>query len=106
MTYTEKVKLSKKLYSNMEGMTEDVVLSIQYKGEPYEIYCYVYKGLDSKDWSIYKKGNYSIHGMNIENKKMSPTSMLAYTYDMMGQRTTYKFKMQDIKVGNVHPKKR
>ena len=90
----------------MEGMTDMEVLNINYKGQPYEIYCYCYKFNDSKDWSIYKKGNYSIHGMNIENKKMKPTSMLAYTYDMMGQRTTYKFKMEDIKVGNVHPKKK
>ena len=105
MTYSEKVKVSKKLYSNMEGMAEDDVLSIQYKGEPYEIYCYVYKGLKEKDWSIYKDGRYW-SGMNIENREMKPTSMMAYTYDMMSQRTTYKFKMQDIKVGNVHPKKK
>ena len=45
-------------------------------------------------------------GMNIDSKDKRPTSMTAYTYDMMGNRTTYKFKMEDIKVGNVHPKKK
>ena len=91
----------------MEGMTDMEVLNINYKGQPYEIYCYCYKytSNDSKDWSIYKGDKYW-SGMNIDSKDKRPTSMLAYTYDMMGNRTTYKFKMEDIKVGNVHPKKK
>lgn len=105
MTYSEKVKVSKKLYSSMEGMADDDVLSIQYKGDPYEIYCYHYKFNDSKDWSIYKDGRYW-SGMNIDSRDKRATSMKAYTFDMMGNRTTYKFKMQDIKVGKLKPKKK
>lgn len=106
MKYSDKVKLSKKLYSTMEGMSKDDVLPITYNGKEYEIYCYVYKGLDSKDWTIYEKGKYYISGMNIENKKMGPSSMMAYTYDMMGQKTTYKFKIESIKVGKLESKKK
>lgn len=105
MKYSDKVKLSKKLYSIMEGMSKDDVLPITYNNKEYEIYCYVYKGLDSKDWSLYEKDRYW-SGMNIESKAMKPTSMMLYTYDMMSQRTNYKLKIEDIKVGKLEKKKK
>ena len=103
MTYTDKVKVGKSLYGIMEGMTDMQVLSIDYKGQSYEIYCYHYKFNGSKDWSIYKSDRYW-DGMNIDKKDMKPTSMKLYTYDMMGQRTTYKMNMSDIKVGKLKSK--
>jgi len=104
MNYSKVKQLSKSLYGIMEGMSKDDVLPITYDGKEYEVFCYTYKSERlGKDWSIYVKGRYW-DGMNIESKAMKPTSMLLYTYDMMSQRTTYKLKIEDIKVGKLYKK--
>ena len=105
MTYSSIKKKGESIYHYMQGMNENDVLTITYKGKEYEIYCYVYKGLNDKDWTIYDKGRYW-NGMNIDPKGKKPTSMMAYTYDMMSQRTTYKFKMKDIEFVELKSKEK
>lgn len=105
MTYSSIKKKGESIYHYMQGMTENDVLIITYGGKEYEIFCYHYKGLDSKDWSIYEKERYW-SGMNIDRNGKKPTSMLAYTYDMMGNRTTYKFKIKDIEFVGLKSKKK
>ena len=47
-------------------------------------------------YSIHKDSPFSIDGMNIE--KVGRTTMKAYTYDMMSQRTSYVFPLYSMHV--------
>jgi len=94
MTYTDKVKESKKVLEAIQALDNDEFIRVAYgedrEGMPnyYKIRAYSgYRG--EMSYSIYKDDRYGLDGMNIDS--MAKTTMKAYTYDMMGQRTQYTF---------------
>lgn len=99
MKYSAKVKDCSAIYNAIMALKEDEVLEFTYgttyKGEP--------KVYTIKAYSGYKgEMSYAVHtdvfsGMNIS--KVGKTSMNAYTYDMMSQKTTYRFQFSKMTIG-------
>ena len=103
MTYSDKVKQSKKVLEAIYGLKGDEHIIVSYgidrEGRPnyYKVRAYMgYKGKMS--YSIHKDSPLSIDGMNIE--KIGRTTMKGYTYDMMSQRTNYVFPLYSMHVIN------
>lgn len=99
MKYSAKVKDCSKLYNAIMALQNDEVLEVTYgttyKGEPkvYTIKCYSdYKG--EKSYAI---SSDVFNSMNIS--KVGKTSMNAYSYDMMAQKTTYRFQFSKMSMG-------
>ena len=96
MTYTDKVKKSEKLLTAIHALKDGESISVTYgsnfNGEPkcYKILVYGRVGSGERSYSIWN----SINGMNIES--LGRTTMKAYTYDMMSQRTNWTFNLYDI----------
>ena len=95
MTYSDKVKSSKVMLDIINSLNDDESIQFTYnkgfKGEPnvYKIKCYKNEeGIPS--YSIWS--NYS--GMNVE--KITGTMVKCYTYDMMSQRTSYNFPLNEM----------
>ena len=93
MTYSDKVKASKVLVEAIKALGNDEHIVVQYgkdyNGQPMEfkVRCSVWR--DKPSYSIHKNVKLSLDGMNISS--LGSTTMKAYTYDMMSQRTTYTF---------------
>lgn len=94
MTYTDKVKASKDLLEAIKALGNDEYIIVQYgkdyNGKPqrYRIKCSIWKH-SGPSYSIHKDDVWALDGMNID--RFTGTTARAYTYDMMGQRTTYTF---------------
>ena len=97
MTYREKVKAGKEIIKRMEGLLEDNSFTFKYKNETYKLKCYAVYDDGKKSYAIDKIGSY-VGGMNIDDKKIGPTSLTLYTYDMMNQKATYKMDMSSIEI--------
>ena len=101
MTYSDKVKASKDLLEAIKALGNDESIKVQYgtdyNGKPkqYKIKCSIYKP-SGPTYSIHKDDFWAIDGMNIES--LTNTQAKAYTYDMMGQRTTYNFPLYAMKI--------
>ncbi len=100
MKYSDKVKASKNVLNAIQSLKDDESIVVSYgtdrEGKPnyYKINAYKsYRG--EMSYSIYKD-NLSLDGMNIE--KVGRTTMKAYTYDMMSQRTSYVFPLYSMHV--------
>ena len=92
MTYSDKVKASKPILDLIKSLGKDESVELSYGKDRngmdkiFKIRAYGdYKGEIS--YSIWN----SFSGMNIE--KVGTTTMKAYTYDMMSQKTTYTFNL-------------
>jgi hypothetical protein len=103
MTYSDKVKQSKKVLEAMYGLKDEEHIIVSYgtdrEGRPnyYKVRAYMgYKG--EMSYSIHKDSPLSIDGMNIES--IGRTTMKGYTYDMMSQRTNYTFPLYSMHVIN------
>ena len=99
MTYSDKVKQSKKVLEAIYGLKDEESLTTTYgktfKGEPQEFKIRAYKSYnDIMSYSIWS----TFAGMNIE--KIGKTTMKAYTYDMMSQRTTWSFPLYELNIIN------
>ena len=100
MTYSDKVKASKKVLDAIQALKDNEVLEVSYgigyKGKPnvYTIRAYSSeKGTDrDMSYSIWS----SFSGMNIDS--MGPTTIKAYTFDMMSQKTTYMFPLYEMSI--------
>ena len=95
MTYSDKVNQSKNVLEAIKGLKDDESIVVSYgtdrEGKPKEFKIRAYKSYnDEMSYSIWN----SFQGMNIE--KIGRTTMKAYTYDMMSQKTTYVFPLYDI----------
>ena len=90
MTYSEKVKAGKEIIKRMNGLLEEDKFTFKYKNEVYYLKCYSIYDDGRKSYAIDKVSHYG-SGMNID--KIGPTTLELYTYDMMGQRSTYKMDM-------------
>ena len=101
MTYSDKVKQSKKVLEAIKALddNESIVVSYgtDYNGKPkqYKIKCSIYKH-SGPTYSIHKDDFWAIDGMNIES--LTNTQAKAYTYDMMSQRTTYNFPLYAMEI--------
>ena len=101
MTYSDKVKASKKVLEAIKALKDNEVLEVSYgigyKGNPkvYTIRAYSSSSRNggNMSYSIWD----DINGMNIDS--LGPTTFKAYTYDMMSQRTTYTFPLYEMKIG-------
>ena len=92
MLYSEKVKKSKEILKAIKSLKdkEDLIVTFgkDRDGNPME-----YK-ISANQWT--KEVSYGIHenrlfgqGMNVD--KITNTQMKCYTFDMMGNKTTYNF---------------
>jgi hypothetical protein len=97
MTYSEKKQASKSVLEAIKSLKDEeklkVTYGVGYKGEPniYTIHAYMGRKGDMS-YSIWS----SFSGMNIE--KIGTTTMKAYTFDMMSQKTTYVFPLYKLNV--------
>ena len=101
MTYSEKVKASKELLTAIQALEDKqyvvVEYGVDYRGEAmrYRIEAYEFVRRD-KSFRINKDELFATDGMNIE--KFSGTKMYAYSYDLMGTKTTYNFPLYAMKL--------
>jgi len=102
MTYSDKVKASKDLLTAIQSLEDNQYVIVEYgtdyKGEPnrYKIDALVYEHSGKATYRIYKDELLATNGMNIE--KFSGTKMYAYTFDLMGTKTTYNFPLYSMKI--------
>lgn len=101
MTYSDKVKQSKKVLEAIKALKDNEVLEVSYgtgyKGKPNVYTIRAYSSTSRKGGNM----SYSIwstfSGMNIDS--LGPTTAKAYTFDMMSQKTTYTFPLYEMKIG-------
>jgi hypothetical protein len=88
MKYSDKVKKASTILKAINGLSEDQSIDIVYKGDTYKVS--VYKTYnDEMSYSVWK----DYRGMNVS--KVGKTSLTLYTFDMMGQKTTYRLSLLD-----------
>jgi len=88
MKYSDKVKKDSTILKAINGISEDQSIDIVYKGDTYKVS--VYKTYnDEMSYSVWK----DYRGMNVS--KVGKTSLTLYTFDMMGQKTTYRLSLLD-----------
>lgn len=97
MTYSDKVKQSKKVLEAIKSLKDEgklkVTYGVGYKGVPNEYTIRAYSGRKGNmSYSIWS----SFSGMNIDT--IGKTTMKAYTFDMMSQKTTYAFPLYKINI--------
>lgn len=101
MTYSDKLKGSKDLLTAIHALEDKqhvvVEYGVDYRGEAqrYRIEAYQFDDRE-KSYRVHKDELFATNGMNIE--KFSGTTMYAYTYDLMGTRTTYNFSLHAMKL--------
>ena len=102
MTYSDKVKASKDLLTAIQALNDKEHIIVEYgtdyKGEPmrFKIDAMVYGEREKATYRIYKDELFATTGMNVE--KFSGTTMYAYSYDLMSQKTTYNFPLYKMKI--------
>ena len=98
MKYSQKVKKASTILTAIQSLKDGESISVTYgtdregKANTYKIRAYS----DYKNNISYSIWN-SYSGMNIS--KVGKTSLTAYTYDMMHQKTTYRFDLLKMKMG-------
>lgn len=98
MTYSNKVKAAQHIINAINALKDNehivVAYGKDYNNEPrrFRIKCHMFKSGTS--YSIHKDEVWALNGMNIS--EISKTTARAYTYDMMGQRTTYSFPLYEM----------
>ena len=101
MTYSDKVKQSKKVLEAIKALGDDESIVVTYgkdrEGKPkeYKVRCSIYKHT-GKSYSIHLNTWWSTDGMNIDS--LTNTQAKAYTYDMMSQRTSYNFPLYEMEL--------
>ena len=102
MTYSDKVKGSKALLEAIKSLKNEESIIVKYgtdyngKAVEYKIKCSIWR--DNKpSYSIHKNDVWAINGMNISS--LNKTTMDAYTFDMMSQKTTYRFPLYKMVMG-------
>ena len=97
MTYSDKVKQSKNVLEAIKSLKDEGILKVTYgvgfKGKPNEYTIRAYSGRKgAMSYSIWS----SFSGMNIDT--IGKTTMKAYTFDMMSQKTTYNFPIYKLNI--------
>ena len=91
MTHKERVQAGKEIIKRMDLMEEDDKLTFRYKGSTYQLRCYLVYEDGKRSYAIVKTGAFGDSGMNI--KRVGPTTLELYSYNMMNQKSTYKMDM-------------
>jgi len=93
--YAAKVKKCSSLVNTIKDLKEDESIDLMYGDKKLQIRAYK-NSIDREDremsysiWSTY-------NGMNIS--KIGNTTISAYTFDMMSQKTTFTFDIEKIEV--------
>ena len=106
MTYSDKVKQSKKVLEAIKALAHDEVLEFIY-GTDYDyttkaqaprvfkLKAYTYKSTGDTEYSIHETKIFG-RGMNVD--KITPTSLKLYTYDMFYNRTTYTIPLYEMEL--------
>lgn len=107
MNYQEKVKKSKKIIKEINSLSPgeqfEVTYGVNRDGDPRVFTIRAYNGFkDEIDYTIREGDSFLGGSMNIE--KILKTYMKGYTFDMMGNKTTYNFPLYMFKLRNVHSK--
>jgi hypothetical protein len=97
MTYKERVQAGKEIIKRMEGLSEDTGFTFKYKNKVYTLKCYAVYDNGRRSYAIDKVASY-MGVMNIDDKLIGPTGLTLYTFDMMGQKATYKMDMSSMEV--------
>jgi hypothetical protein len=96
--YAAKVKECSSLVNAIKDLKEDESIDLMYGDKKLQIRAYKYS-IDREDKED-REMSYSIwntyNGMNIS--KIGITTISAYTYDMMEQKTTFTFDIEKIEV--------
>ena len=97
MKYSEKLKASKELLTTIQDLKDGESIKVTYgkdfKGKPNVYSIKAYKGYKGEmSYSIWK----SPFGMNIDS--LGRTTVKAYTYDMMSQKTAYTFPLYEMEL--------
>ena len=106
MTYSEKKQASKKVLDAIKALKDEESLEViygkGYRGEPnvYTIRAYSSKSRKGGNMSYSIWSTFS--GMNIDS--LGPTTIKAYTFDMMSQKTTYTFPLYKMSINVVESK--
>ena len=88
-------KLVRKVIEYVMGI--DSEMKITYNGKAFKIRCYAdYKG--EKSYAIFEDGVFG-KGMNVS--KITSRYISLYTFDMMGNQTTYKMALDRIIPGEI-----
>jgi hypothetical protein len=101
MTYSDKVKQSKKVLEAIKALGNDETIVVSYgkdyNGQPkeYRIRCTIYEH-SGVTYSIHTNDYWSVSGMNIDS--LTNTQAKTYTYDMMRQRTSYNFPLYEMEL--------
>lgn len=106
LSYVEKVKAAKKNLEVLKSMKPGDRLKVTFdsitkwnreKLQEFSISCWSYSDEDIS-YSIYK-GDSVTEGMNFQPSR---TTLKAYTYDMMSQKTTYNFPLYQMNIVEVN----
>lgn len=101
LSYSDKVKASSTIVNAINGLKDNetviVTYGTDYNGDPrqFRIRCNIFRD-GRPSYSIHKNDVFSMDGMNFS--EISKTTAKAYTYDMMGQRTTYTFPLYEMEI--------
>ena len=98
MKYIDKVKASIDIAEAIKALKDKESLRVtygkDYKGNPKEYSIYAYN--DYRDEVSYAIRSNALSSMNIDT--VTATTMKAYSYDMMSQRTNYSFPLYELKL--------
>ena len=102
LSYVEKVKAAKEKLEVLKSMKPGDNLKVSFDSitkwnteelQEFSISCWSWGARDIS-YSIYKAGSFT-EGMNLT---LSRTTLKAYTYDMMSQKTTYNFPLYQMNI--------
>ena len=84
------------LIKSIKSLKEDEKINFVYNGKKYFIDCFhIYKD-GIKSFSVCSSDEYSKKQMNVKN--ITKKYITLYSYDMMGNKTTYKMSIEKIKL--------
>ena len=86
----------KNLVKSIKALNVDEKINFEYNLKTYVISCFYISRKGSKTLSVYKNNSMVFDGMNVE--KITKKYITLYSYDMMGNRTTYKMNIDKIKL--------
>jgi len=101
MTYQEKIKESKKIHESITslGVKEEIKVTygVDRIGKPAEYIIRAYSGFRGENsYSIGEANSFMGRTMNVD--KITNTMLKCYSFDLMGQKTTYNFPLYLFKI--------
>lgn len=102
MTYSDKVKASEKIYNYIQGMGGIVngteVFDFTYQGKRYKFCNWNYKEGAENILSVELVTNHFADHKSMNVDKVTKTAIHLFTFDMFGQRSTYKLPIYEMEM--------